>query len=104
LVIRCYQPADAELLHEAIMSSLDHLRPWMPWAKFEPTDLASKVSLVKKFQDDFRSGRDFVFGIFNEEETRLLGSTGLHTRLEEGGKLVTGYTKIISVMVMRRKQ
>ena len=32
LVIRCWEPADAVLAKEAIDSSLDHLRPWMPWA------------------------------------------------------------------------
>ncbi|MES2731624.1 MAG: hypothetical protein V4714_07745 [Bacteroidota bacterium] len=36
LVIRCYEPSDAEKLKNAITESLDHLRPWMPWAQNEP--------------------------------------------------------------------
>jgi hypothetical protein len=32
LVIRCYQPSDAAMLLAAITESLDHLRPFMPWA------------------------------------------------------------------------
>src|SRR5690606_13726610 len=31
-----------------------------------------------------------VYGIFNPEETRLLGGTGLHTRIGEGGREI-GY-------------
>jgi RimJ/RimL family protein N-acetyltransferase len=30
MVLRCWDPADAGLLKEAIDASLDHLRPWMP--------------------------------------------------------------------------
>ena len=33
LVIRCYEPGDASKLHEAIIRSLDHLRPWLPWVQ-----------------------------------------------------------------------
>ena len=36
LVIRCWDPRDAQLAKEAIDSSLDHLRPWLPWAHHEP--------------------------------------------------------------------
>ena len=34
--MRCWEPRDAPLLKEAVDSSLDHLRPWMPWAHDEP--------------------------------------------------------------------
>ena len=30
------------------------------------------------FADDFRQGRDFIYGIFNRDETEVLGGTGLH--------------------------
>ena len=39
LVIRCYEPRDAAMAKEAIDSSLDHLRPWMPWTENEPQTL-----------------------------------------------------------------
>ena len=38
----------------------------------------------------FDLGQDYVYGIFNPEETRLLGGTGLHTRLGES-ELEIGY-------------
>jgi RimJ/RimL family protein N-acetyltransferase len=36
LIIRCYEPSDAESLKSAIDESLEHLLPWMPWTKNEP--------------------------------------------------------------------
>lgn len=81
LVIRCYQPGDAPLLKAAVDASLDHLRPWMPWAVHEPTDLAAKVQRLRLMRGEFDLDRDYAFGIFDRGETRLLGSTGLHTRL-----------------------
>ncbi len=54
LVLRCWSPADAPLLKEAIDASLDHLRPWMPWANDEAaTDLDSMVELLREFRAKF---------------------------------------------------
>jgi RimJ/RimL family protein N-acetyltransferase len=81
MVIRCWQPADAALLKEAIDASLDHLRPWMPWAENEPEPLPAKVQRLRSFRGKFDLGQDFVYGIFNLDESRVLGGTGLHPRL-----------------------
>ncbi len=81
LVIRCWQPADAPLLKAAIDASIDHLLPWMPWAQNEPTDLQAKIDLIRRWRGEFDLGRDFVYGIFDSDETQVLGGTGLHTRL-----------------------
>lgn len=63
--------------------SLDHLLPWMPWTKEEPTTIPEKVNLLRRFRGQFDLGEDYVFGIFNKSETQILGSTGLHTRAGE---------------------
>jgi RimJ/RimL family protein N-acetyltransferase len=81
LVIRCWDPADAPLAKEAIDSSLDHLREWMPWAEAEPTTLEEKRSLLESFARMFASGEDAVYGIFDRDERRVVGGTGLHPRL-----------------------
>lgn len=96
-IIRCWQPADAALLKAAVDASLDHLRPWMPWANQEPTDLAVKIALLRTFRGRFDLGQDFVYGIFDRAETTVLGGTGLHTRLGEGAREIgywirAGYT------------
>jgi RimJ/RimL family protein N-acetyltransferase len=90
LVIRCWNPEDAPLLKEAIDSSLDHLRPWMPWAEHEPQPLAEKVQLLRRFRGRFDLGEDFVYGIFSHDESEVAGGTGLHTRVGEDG-LEIGY-------------
>ena len=90
LVVRCYHPSDAPLLAESVIESIDHLRPWMPWVYNEPESLQVKVERLKRFRGLFDMGQDFVYGIFNPGETKLVGGTGLHTRLGEG-QLEIGY-------------
>ena len=84
LVLRCWTPADAALMHTAIVESLDHLRAWLPWALYEPEDLVDKAARLRRYRGDFDLDRDYVYGIFDRDETRVLGSTGLHTRLGRG--------------------
>ena len=81
LVVRCWEPRDAPLLKDAIDSSLDHLRPWMPWARAEPQSLEEKVQLLRRFRGQFDLGTDFVYGIFSADESEVVGGTGLHTRV-----------------------
>ena len=89
-MLRCWQPADAPLLKEALDTSLDHLRPWMPWAAAEPQPLAQKVELLRLFRGQFDLGQDFVYGIFDADESEVVGGTGLHTRVGESA-LEIGY-------------
>lgn len=90
LVLRCWQPSDAALLKEAVDSSLDHLRPWMPWAANEPQPLEAKVDLLRTFRGNYDLGEDFVLAIFDEQQQRVLGGTGLHPR-GGPGSLEIGY-------------
>jgi RimJ/RimL family protein N-acetyltransferase len=90
LVIRCWNPTDAPLLKTAIDQSLDHLRPWMPWAQSEPEDLEQKIDRLRQFRGRFDLGQDFVYAIFNREETQVLGGAGLHTRVGEEAREI-GY-------------
>jgi len=80
LVIRCWEPRDAPRLKEAIDSSLEELRPWMPWARAEPQELSDKVALLRRFRGAFDLGTDFIMGIFDLDEREALGGTGLHKR------------------------
>jgi RimJ/RimL family protein N-acetyltransferase len=79
LTIRCWDPRDAPLLKDAIDSSLDELRSWMPWADEEPKPLPEKVELLRRFRQ-FDLGQDFVYGIFTHDESQVVGGTGLHAR------------------------
>jgi RimJ/RimL family protein N-acetyltransferase len=90
LVIRCYQPSDAQLLADSVGESVDHLKPWMPWAHSEPEPFETKVERVIRFRGLFDLGEDYIYGIFNPDETHLLGGTGLHTRIGDN-QLEIGY-------------
>ncbi|MCO5183758.1 MAG: GNAT family N-acetyltransferase [Anaerolineae bacterium] len=90
MVIRCWKPGDAQLLKTAIDSSLDHLRPWMPFAANEPTDVQTKINLLRRFRGNFDLDVDYVYGIFDRDEVEVLGGTGLHTRIGKNA-LEIGY-------------
>jgi RimJ/RimL family protein N-acetyltransferase len=79
-VIRCYHPADAPLLKAAIDASLDHLRAWMIWAMDEPSPLEEVVARLRRFRAEFDLDKAYVYGIFNQDESELLGGTGFHLR------------------------
>ena len=83
-VVRCWDPRDAPLLKDAVDSSLEHLREWMPWAYHEPQELDAKAAMLRTFRGNFDLGQDYIYGIFSADETRVLGGTGLHTRVGEG--------------------
>jgi RimJ/RimL family protein N-acetyltransferase len=82
LVVRCWNPVDAPVLKDAVDASLDHLRPWMPWAAQEPQPLEQKVELLRQFRGNFDLGKDFVYGIFSRDEAAVVGGSGLHTRID----------------------
>ena len=81
LVLRCWEPVDAPLLREAVDASLDHLRPWMPWAASEPASLATTIERLTRYKEAFEAGEDFVYGVFSGDESRVVGGSGLHTRV-----------------------
>jgi RimJ/RimL family protein N-acetyltransferase len=80
LVLRCLEPEDAPLLKEAVDASIEHLLPWMPWARFEPQSIDQKIELLRRFRGRFDQDEDYVFGVFDPDESRLLGGSGLHPR------------------------
>ncbi|MFN2190375.1 MAG: GNAT family N-acetyltransferase [Candidatus Promineifilaceae bacterium] len=90
LVLRCWEPRDAPLLKESVEASLEHLKPWMPWVHEEPEPLQVKIDRLRTFRARFDSDEDYIYAIFNLEETEVLGGTGLHTRAGEKAREI-GY-------------
>jgi RimJ/RimL family protein N-acetyltransferase len=84
LVVRCWEPTDIYALRDAVIASLEHLRPWMPWARHGPEPLEDQIQRIRLVRSEFDAGKDFVYGIWNLDESQFLGSTGLHTRRGEG--------------------
>ncbi|HET9719597.1 MAG TPA: GNAT family N-acetyltransferase [Solirubrobacteraceae bacterium] len=88
LVLRRWRPEDAEALAEAVRTSAEHLRPWMPWVAHEPLSVAERAKLIRSWERDRRRGGDVVLGIFLGGQ--VAGGCGLHRRLGPGG-LEIGY-------------
>jgi len=84
LVIRCWKPEDAALLNQAVKESQEHLKPWMPWASGEIPSLQERIGWLRTCRGNMDLDHDFIYGIFDPEEKRVLGGTGLHTRLGKG--------------------
>ncbi len=89
LLLRCWDPADAPRLHTAVLESREHLLPWMPWAQ-DPEPLEERIQRLRLFRSQFDRDEAYVYGVFDPEETRVLGGSGLHRRGAAGG-LEIGY-------------
>lgn len=88
IVARRWEPGDVEALHQALLANLDHLRPWMSWARFEPLTLAQRAEMVDRWDREWRKGGEVVMGIWREEA--LVGGCGLMPRIGPGA-LEIGY-------------
>src|SRR5690349_24687023 len=80
LIIRCYSPSDAPMLAESVAESVEHLRPWMPWAYAEPAPMEERLQRLKRFRGMSDLGQDFIYGIFNREAPKLVRGTATHPR------------------------
>jgi RimJ/RimL family protein N-acetyltransferase len=56
----------------------------MPFAAAEPEPFISKIERLRRMRSNFDSNIDYAYGIFNQESTKLIGSTGLHPRVGPG--------------------
>ena len=88
LVLRRYRPEDAPALAAAVVESLEHLRPWMPWIAFEPTPLEDRQQLLARWAREWDEGAGYTFGMF--EGPRVVGGAGLMRRIAPDG-LEIGY-------------
>ena len=90
LVLRCYDPADAQALRDAVDTSREHLAQWMPWARGPQSSFAETMQLLRTFRGDFDLDTNYVYGVFARDESRVLGGAGLHPR-GGTGSLEIGY-------------
>ncbi|MCM3629161.1 GNAT family N-acetyltransferase [Paenibacillus glycanilyticus] len=77
LIIRAPLHGDGAAINEAVIESLEELRPWMPWAKGAPTMEESEIS-IRKSRLEFLGRTDFRLLLFHKETGQLVGSSGLH--------------------------
>ena len=86
--LRRWTPRDAQTLDELVLESLDHLSPWMAWARDEPIGLTRRRAMLDESEAEWRACGDVMMGIFSDGTA--VGSCGLHRRIDPGG-LEIGY-------------
>ncbi len=62
--MRRWRARDAEALHRAVIDSIEHLRPWMPWIAEEPLSVAERRALLQRWEQEWDGGGDRVYGMF----------------------------------------
>lgn len=98
LVVRTYERGDAGEVVRAVTDSIEHLRPWMPWIRFEPQSVADREVWIAGLADTRASGGGTVYGIFSG--SRLVGGTGFQQR-GDPGTVEIGYW--VSIDAVRRR-
>jgi RimJ/RimL family protein N-acetyltransferase len=88
--LRLFRGSDAKAIALAVRESLEHLRPWMPWADDESADERFQRRRLRGVQHKATTGEEWQYGLFPSNESRVLGSFGLMTR-QGRGTIEIGY-------------
>jgi RimJ/RimL family protein N-acetyltransferase len=80
VILRRLTADDAPAVSRAATESLEHLRPWMPWATPEGTSLETQRERLLGPATLWNSGSGYEYGIFLPDRT-LVGGCGLHRRI-----------------------
>jgi ribosomal-protein-serine acetyltransferase len=86
VTLRRFREDDLEPVFQAVTESLDHLRPWMPWAADYTRDSAAEF--LAKSAQGWADGTEYGYAIITGGV--LAGSCGLMSRIGPGG-LEIGY-------------
>src|SRR5215469_15820743 len=70
LVLRRVHADDAGAIAVAVSASLEHLRPWMPWATPEAADLRSQLVRVAEADELWETGTGFIYVMIARDSER----------------------------------
>jgi RimJ/RimL family protein N-acetyltransferase len=85
LILRRLRLADTVAIAAAVAASMDHLRPWMPWATPDAADPRTQRIRVAEADEMWAQGTDYIYSVIAAEGGVLTGEIGLHRRLSDGG-------------------
>jgi RimJ/RimL family protein N-acetyltransferase len=97
LVLRRVAADDAGVIAAAVGASLEHLRPWMPWATPEAADLRTQLVRVAEADELWETGTGFIYvmiardsepagvppepaGRGGDPDGEFVGTIGMHRR------------------------
>jgi len=86
VTLRRWREDDLDAVFQAVTESLDHLRPWMPWAADYTRESAAEF--LAKSAKDWADGNEYNYAILTD--SALAGGCGLMARIGPGG-LEIGY-------------
>jgi ribosomal-protein-serine acetyltransferase len=84
---------DAQALNEAVDSSREHLRPWMPWASHPPMSVEARKELLATWVADERNTHLGAFA----PDGRVVAGIGAHDR-NAPGEIEIGYWVRVDVV------
>ncbi len=79
-ILRRWRTGDLEAAADAVLASLDHLRPWMPWAV--DFSRASQAEFLAGAERDWESGVAYNYAML--VDGAVAGSSGLMARIGPG--------------------
>lgn len=82
--LRAWRVADAPLLRAALEASESHLRAWTPWVVDGRVPGLSLEERLARHAAAFASGEEWVYGLFDRDESEVLGGSGLYPRVGAG--------------------
>jgi RimJ/RimL family protein N-acetyltransferase len=84
VILRRIRATDAGAVAAAVGASLDHLRPWMPWATTDAAERGSQLARVAEADEMWESGISFIYSVLTASQGTLVGEVGLHRRAGDG--------------------
>lgn len=90
LLIRAPRPGDGRMLYEAVMESLEELKPWMPWAH-KPIELEVEEGIVRRMHANFVAREDLPLFLLKKDTSEFVGGSGLHRFDWEVPRFEIGY-------------
>src|SRR5215467_15024708 len=90
LVLRRMHADDAVGIALAVGASLDHLRPWMPWATKEAADHRNQRARIAEADEMWAAGSVFIYVMIpadrggqpgSDQDAEVAGTIGLHRRV-----------------------
>jgi len=89
----CMKPrevGEGAVINRAVCASLEHLKPWMPWAQKAPTVEESEEH-CRRSVAKFILREDLTLSIYTRDGKEFVGSTGLHRANWEVPSFHIGY-------------
>jgi len=80
LILRLLRVSDARAVAHSVRESLEHLRPWMPWANEESTRESFQRQRLRGAKHKAALGDEWQYGLFPSDETSVFGAFGLMAR------------------------